>query len=418
MTDPDRPVKPRKRRIWAIALVVLATIAIFATWRATSLSGLPDVGDPFDIAAYADVKVPDDRNAFTLYRHATKLVTKPPKDATFAWATAGEAEKRWLESSRGAMDFWRKGTERPEALYIEPRAMRFDTVLPAIQEARTFAWLASLEGSRLEAAGDMDGALTWYLAVLRCGRHCGTRGAPVERLVGIALNQLACGPLNRWAADPRVTAPMLRRAIDAAIAAEGMTRPNSEWIKSAYMITMTMIDDPKMMASEVVLFATGKERTGQPDSTRDLAMYVAMPRVLKREPERSRRVIRLIFANQLAYCDLPVAKQPPRVATIPPGYLAPATSPPKQPGVVTMLVVDLYAVDPSAPPAARAMPPAEIASWWDSTLYAKADLMNFTSLPNAIAGEQVAQAGLLATLRSELEKRQPTQPVGAAGDRP
>ena len=65
-TDPERPSKPRRRRPWAVALTVLVMIAVFATWRATSLSGLPDVGDPFDVAAYADVKVPDERNAFGL----------------------------------------------------------------------------------------------------------------------------------------------------------------------------------------------------------------------------------------------------------------------------------------------------------------------------------------------------------------
>ena len=246
MTDPERPSNPRRRRIWAIALVVLAAVAIFATYRATSLSGLPDVGDSFDVAEFADVKVADDRNAFTLYRQATERITREPQGSTYDWSTAGEAEKRWLETNRAAMQLWRRGTERPEALYIPPRTMTFATILPVIQELRSFARLAGLEGTRLEAAGDMDGALTWYVAMLRSGRHSGTRGVIIERLVGSAINAVASRNLTRWAADPRVTPSMLRRAIDAAIEAEGMTRPTSEAMKGEYVSIMNSIDDPRL----------------------------------------------------------------------------------------------------------------------------------------------------------------------------
>ena len=112
-----------------ILTVTLIGVALFATWRATSLDGLPDVGDPFDVAAFGDVKVADDRNAFTLYRRATDLITRMPKDATNDWATAGEPEKAWLEANREALNLWRRGTERPDALYHPPRSLKFDTRL-------------------------------------------------------------------------------------------------------------------------------------------------------------------------------------------------------------------------------------------------------------------------------------------------
>ena len=38
--------------------------------------------------------------------------------------------------------------------------------------------------------------------------------------------------------------------------------------------------------------------------------WLRMVRVFKKEPERSRRVFRLIIANHLAYCDLPPSRRP------------------------------------------------------------------------------------------------------------
>ena len=32
--------------------------------------GLPDIGDPFDVEAFRSITIPDDRNAFVLYRQA------------------------------------------------------------------------------------------------------------------------------------------------------------------------------------------------------------------------------------------------------------------------------------------------------------------------------------------------------------
>ena len=417
MTDVDQLVKPRKRRVWAIALVTLATIALFATWRATSLSGLPDVGDPFDVAAFADEPIPDDRNAFTLYRQAAKLMTRQPTGATHDWATADEAQKRWLEANREALELWRRGTERPEALGIPLRTITFGTALPVITEMRTFARMASLEATRLEAMGEFDRALTWHVAALRSGRHCGTRGVILERLVGIAINQSASRQIGRWAADPRVDAVMLRRAIDAALAAEAMTRPTSEAFRVEYLMIMNSIDDPRLMVPELMGIDAPTNQASRSDSPIARAWRDDIPRLLKREPERSRRVVRLIFANELAYCDLPASRQPPIAATLPPDYVPTATGT----AVATTanpLLGELYAVDASAPEAALALSPAEIARWWDSTVYARICVPSHGKYHQAVARERATQATLLATLRAEFAKREHPQPIGAAGDRP
>ena len=54
-------------------------IAIPPLWWATQLLGLPDIGEPFDVKAFQAFTIPDDRNAFVLYRQAM-AVLKPISD--------------------------------------------------------------------------------------------------------------------------------------------------------------------------------------------------------------------------------------------------------------------------------------------------------------------------------------------------
>ena len=67
---------------------------------------------------------------------------------------------------------------------------------------------------------------------------------------------------------------------------------------------------------------------------------------LKNEPERSRRVLKLLVANDLAWCDRPVPDRP--------AFAVPR--------------LRIYDHEASAPAAARALPPAELAKWAESTL--------------------------------------------------
>ena len=92
----------------------------------------------------------------------------------------------------------------------------------------------------------------------------------------------------------------------------------------------------------------------------------AARRFLLREPERSRRVLRLLCANYLAHAE--TRELPPRKpavwATFP--YLT-STNP------VTKgrISVPLYPVSPEAPAGARALPPQELAGWLVATLDAR-----------------------------------------------
>ncbi|HEV3164809.1 MAG TPA: hypothetical protein VGZ22_12340, partial [Isosphaeraceae bacterium] len=64
----------RLRQLWRVTLVLAIGLALGATalaiWWLTSLNGLPDIGDPFDVAAFRTFSLPDDQNAFTFFRRA------------------------------------------------------------------------------------------------------------------------------------------------------------------------------------------------------------------------------------------------------------------------------------------------------------------------------------------------------------
>ena len=72
-------LRKRLRQLARVTLVLAIgfsfAAAAFAIWWLTSLNGLPDIGDPFDVAAFRAFSVPDDQNAFTFLRRANEKLT-------------------------------------------------------------------------------------------------------------------------------------------------------------------------------------------------------------------------------------------------------------------------------------------------------------------------------------------------------
>jgi hypothetical protein len=388
------------RRIVVLAALILAGSTAFVTWWTTTLVGLPDVGDPFDIKAFGR-PVPDETNAFVLYKQAVALLPKEPEAAANSdWKTADTVQRAWFDRSQEALTNWMKGTERPDASYVNPETANFDTKLDVAQSLRSFGRLALLKGSQLEESGDFEGALDWYLALLRSSRHCGKCGTFIERLNGIALHRLVSTRLTRWAADPKVNSKMLRRALDASIAADEATPPPSDVLKMEYLGLLHSLNDTELMAKlhdyEVVPNGKGGSVTkfGQHGWKSSL---IRVRRRALNEPERSRRVIRMIFANWLAYCDLPPSQQPSRVLADPPF---------KATGEAINLFESLYVVGKESLGSTKALPPEKLAQWFTSTIDAKEFLPGFVALGKAIARERTAQEALLFSLANELYKRE------------
>jgi hypothetical protein len=71
----------RLRELSRLAIVLAVAATAFAIWWLTSLNGLPDIGDPFDVAAFRAFSLPDDQNALRFLRRAERTLTPgPPTD--------------------------------------------------------------------------------------------------------------------------------------------------------------------------------------------------------------------------------------------------------------------------------------------------------------------------------------------------
>ena len=190
--------------------------------------------------------------------------------------------------------------------------------------------------------------------------------------------------MTRWAADPRVSSPMLRKALDAAIEDYKATRPISDQLKVEYLGFLNTYNDPDLVwrcLSDPDVGASGKSDW----LSRDVRLF-SLAKTFKKEPERSRRVIRLVYANLLAVCDLPPDRRPPVACSVP--NLTSLPGPPTS-------MVDLYQLDGTAPPSARALPPDQVLRWYRTTLYASRCSPALLMIIKAVDTERITQANLV-----------------------
>jgi hypothetical protein len=350
-------------RVVALAVVgLLALVAGISVWRMRSTDELPDVGDPFDVTlARRPIVISDRDNAYAAYAEARIALAGVPAEfweATWkcqidavTWSMAKSEIRAFQENNRYALDVWREGSERADALYHQPAEMAFDTTLPLLQEVFLHSGLAALEGSRLEEQAAMAEAWVWYRAMLRSSRLVGRHAALVERRFGAHMHELASRCILRWAADPRVDAGMLRRALAEVSAADHLTPPLSDAVKLEYLMASRELDELITMPREIPLPG------GQGGLLDRVPPAVISGREIQRfrfrasnDTERSRRAIRLVFANWLAQVNRPAAERA-RSAT--------------HAGLL------IYEADRTAPPPARAVTPDVLSKAIDHTILAR-----------------------------------------------
>ena len=341
-------VETRRRHFVALRLLGfvvagLATVTAVSIWRIRSLDGLPDVGDPFDVAAaLRPIDLPDEQNAYVAYAAADSVRFRWPQELakvdfkTLTWSS-GQSVRDFVDQKRPALELWREGSERPDALYHQLRAIAADTLLGLAQDMRFLAVLAGVEGSRLEEEGAMGEAWTWYRAMLRFSRHVERHGGLIERHIGVAVHELATRRILHWSADPRVDGKQLRQALDDTLAADALTPPLSDALKYEYLMYLRDTDELRVMITEVPL--PGGKGGILEGLTSQLGIRDSFQRIRLRannDVERSRRAMRLLFANWLAQVDRPAAQRAPVAVREP---------------------IVIYEADPTAPPAAHAVSP-------------------------------------------------------------
>jgi hypothetical protein len=243
---PLRWIGKSRRRILGAALLMIVVFAGPPLWWAIQLISLPDIGDPFDFAAFRAFTIPDERNAYVLYCQAaarlkpwvpSRTTTGRQVDWLVSWSKLVPEARQWADGNREALAIYRRGSELPDALGAFPKFRGDHEDLWGMAVSfQYFETLALLESSRLEEQGDMAGAWGWYRAALRTIHHVGMHGTVFRRGIAQRWHMQLSGRLAGWAADSRTTPALLRQAVDDVTACESLpqsricSRPNaSTW---------------------------------------------------------------------------------------------------------------------------------------------------------------------------------------------
>ncbi|MGO9342113.1 MAG: hypothetical protein ACLP6E_06280 [Acidimicrobiales bacterium] len=119
-------LRKRLRQLARVTFVLAIGLALAATalaiWWLTSLNGLPDIGEPFDVAAFRAFSIPDDQNAFTFLRRADEALPPMPggtraagMSGVVSWSQADPKLREWVEANRQAIELFQQGADQSDA---------------------------------------------------------------------------------------------------------------------------------------------------------------------------------------------------------------------------------------------------------------------------------------------------------------
>jgi hypothetical protein len=401
---PSKTVALLRKRLRTLLRVIVTLAAclavaalVLAIWWLNSLNGLPDIGDPFDVAAFRSFRLPDDQNAFAFFRRAWKAAEPIYYGG---WSETNPEFRVFVEANHPAVDLFIKASDQVDGIsgpVGEPLPGENNSDLDNAYPLQASSWglmgMTLMAGGLREERGDVAGAWDCYRAVLRMMVHVRRRERLKDRVRVTLWLPVLQKHVATWAADSRTTIPQVRRALEEAVAC----RPRPEWdaftLKIEYLDLMRFLDrrvEPPPEQIEEEWTYRLRDMQLPIDLSRDLYQ---VKRGLAREPERSRRVIRLLFANWLAHVEHPGQRKPAVRARF---HIAKQTS-----GVV------LYHVSPDAPADARALSPQEVASWLVTTNDAKL-AFRYGSLawPDVRRREQRSYRALLVLLAGEIYRRE------------
>ncbi len=298
---------------WLLVATSLGVLGVVA-WSAWMLRGLPVVPEPFDLDALRAVQVPDDRNAAVVYREAAAAfpaLDMPPYKVSGAlawqvsdWARAEPGLQRYVLDHRDGLDAWLAGADRPESLAVSLATATLIGRQEHLEWVERPARVALLEASRIQAEGPADPAAVWRLerGALRASRHVGQHGGAYERMTGYGLLRQALPTIKLWAADPAVDATLLRQALADALSLEALTPPDSEALRVDYVRIANELDAPGYRARLIARMNASAAWASRLPLGPELMMVGAV------EPERSRRLLRLLYGHWIPGIDQPALR--------------------------------------------------------------------------------------------------------------
>ena len=220
---------------------------------------------------------------------------------------------------------------------------------------------------------------------MRTIHHVGMHGDAYRRNMIKHWHRDLRNRLLTWADDRKTTPALLRRAIDDVTACEALAPSEQDSLKAGYIEVIDLLEGSRNPGRSVPLMRF--RRFWNPDfqlTPEQIQTLWDTWRFIRREPERSRRVVRLLTANWLAYLDLPEGDRPK------PDLKAAS--------------FDLYRFGSQAPAAARAIAPESLDRWFD-TAYDAQEVLRYLDATGVQAMEQRNHADFLVLLGCELYRR-------------
>jgi hypothetical protein len=343
-----------------------------------SLRGLPDIGDPFDVEAFLKAAdLPDERNAFVLYRQAVAKLVPWSHGWVPDWRRANPDLRAWVVANRPALDLWLEGTRRPDAVAASPRETTTQTDMSVIAQLETLSIPVVLEASRRLDEGDVDGAWHYYLGAVRAGLHRLRFAGLMQRSAGGGMLSRATMGAQNWANDPRVGADRIRRAIADLGELRSLEMRVEDYLRMDYVVLRNTFRSRADVDQMLALAEGSIERVWL------FQIPAGVMAFIKREPERSQRILQHAYTNWIREIQKPAAARAlfdPRIIFMPP---SPA------------------ALGVASNPAERELPPDRLGEWLDSSLIARVHMPPLASL--VYAGWYDAK--LIGDLRMSLANR-------------
>lgn len=292
------------RGVWGLGLMLLALVTPFLV-RAWFLSHVPDIGDPFDVAAFCkSMEVPPGNDALTAYSSAARMYRSEQKShferpsngelttvLREGWHKADDTVKDWVATHDASLLQWKQATELDHVWFNSSEDLLWHYEDHYFTSSFNYLGsIALLRGRKCEAEKDFAGAFQWYRAEILAR----------DQLWGAAWMADDLSNIVDWAALPEVSAAQLRTALAQLRRDRAARQPASHAIKVEYLRAMNSLRKRDGLAT-AIRYRSG---TQSPMDTKT-ALFWRFVYWIGGEPERTRRLYQHLVANQLRGVDLP-----------------------------------------------------------------------------------------------------------------
>lgn len=301
--------------------LMLFVLLLFSPFliRGYRISQLPDIGEPFDVAALLKSLPPPDDQAEQLLADAKKLHREPMSAEIdlinevneSGWTPAADPLRTWLSDNAGMLREFRRAIE------LEAWSRPFQTnhdaeaVIESVQLQRAFIRLAQTQAECTLADGDADASWVWIQLMLRQSGHVARHGELLNRLVSNALTAVAFRSVQRFTESPIVTSDQLRKALADLQRFHADFPAKSDAFRWEYIRNWNnglRLSDPY---TKTLLQGNhpSLDLNGIPMSLRGTTIW------LLGDPDYSERAAKLVIQNWIDQVDLPPRRRSPVLGT-------------------------------------------------------------------------------------------------------